>query len=201
MTLTNLLCPWRGCPGTYCLGTSNYFTVASPICLLLCMCIWVYVHVTACIRISPSLSSSLDLHGKDDLLIDRLLLVLFHTHSVTPPTADLFVSRSWCSRGSSCSLDPCLDYYLQSTVRRAVLNLHTLSTTQHTTAAAHNRIKDTGPFTENVVEQIYFTNFTVSILTKFIKVENKRILKPLRWRGFGSLYFPFARDVLQLWVS
>ena len=52
----------------------------------------VYVHTGVCI--SPCLSSYLDLNGKDDLLIYGLLLALFHTHSVTPPMADLFLSRS-----------------------------------------------------------------------------------------------------------
>lgn len=54
----------------------------------------VYVRGTECICIPPSLSSYLDLNGKDDLLLHGLLLVLFHTHSATSPTADLFVSRS-----------------------------------------------------------------------------------------------------------
>lgn len=60
------------------------------------MCPRVYVHVliTECVCVSPSLSSYLDLNGKDDLPIHGLLLALFHTHSVTLPMVDLVMSRS-----------------------------------------------------------------------------------------------------------
>lgn len=117
VTLANLLYPWWGWLGTSCFSTFNYFAVASL------SEVSPTLHVGVCARnwvcISPSLSSSLDLNGKDHLRLSGLLLELLHTHSEM--LLQHSVSRSWMPRkyqllsGSLSGLLPIFLHCPQST--------------------------------------------------------------------------------------
>lgn len=134
VTLANLLYPWWGWLGTSCFSTFNYFAVASL------SEVSPTLHVGVCARnwvcISPSLSSSLDLNGKDHLRLSGLLLELLHTHTVRCSCSTLCPGPG-CHASTNCSLDPCLGSYLFSCT---ALNPQTVNDPMHNSRAC-NRIR------------------------------------------------------------
>lgn len=156
VTLANLLYPWWGWLGTSCFSTFNYFAVASL------SEVSPTLHVGVCARnwvcISPSLSSSLDLNGKDHLRLSGLLLELLHTHTVRCSCSTLCPGPG-CHASTKCSLDP----VWAPTYFPALPSIHRLSMTQCTTpvpaTGSGHKCFNTHLSMKTVnFKQFYFTN-------------------------------------------